>query len=443
MAQFACRQIPVDSIPFAFIFGFMAWRIHDSVIRGEIDNRVKGIVRGRVWLTGLAEPITLELKGNACPDLAGCLLTFENPGEKFPLPTDDHLASLQRGDIGDLTASRKVRVPDVPLEEFIRLRKARQPAPEHMANCLYLEWFSEANGRVVIESADYKLILSPPAWTLTPVEDEQRARDAAAGFAGFLQKLSDALEAQRHKPPEGKAWDEFDYEKLMRESDARTDKYIELLDKYDGHPDADRLIAEEMGWNKRSQPRKESSGGEGGEPEKDEEEKAFTDADDDDEPFDAEEMNRLCAEAANEPLVPEPTTEGVDWVRDEDGDISHPLSLRAFNSSQALWHQCDELDLVKGADDDLCRLISEFQITGAKLAGALDGLAYGRDRRDGAFTVAYLKRALGHLHSAQAALEKVAPKNLLPAEVLATARKDLFEIREEILRLMEEFRGEK
>jgi hypothetical protein len=54
--------------------------------------------------------------------------------------------------------------------------------------------------------------------------------------------------------------------------------------------------------------------------------------------------------------------------------------------------------------------------------------------------VAYLKRALSHLHLAQAALERVAPQRLLSAEVLATTRKELFEIREEILRLMQEFR---
>ena len=78
-----------------------------------------------------------------------------------------------------------------------------------------------------------------------------------------------------------------------------------------------------------------------------------------------------------------------------------------------------------------------------KLAGALDGLAYGRDLREGAFTVAYLKRALNHLHAAQAALERVAAKQLLPAETLAPTRAELFAIREEILRLMEEFRGRK
>ena len=73
----------------------------------------------------------------------------------------------------------------------------------------------------------------------------------------------------------------------------------------------------------------------------------------------------------------------------------------------------------------------------------MNGLAYGRDPGEGAFIVGRLKRALDHLHRAQAGLEKVAPKNLLPSEVLAESRQDLFEIRQEILRLMHEFRGRK
>jgi hypothetical protein len=50
-------------------------------------------------------------------------------------------------------------------------------------------------------------------------------------------------------------------------------------------------------------------------------------------------------------------------------------------------------------------------------------------------------RALGHLHKSQAGLEAVAPKNLLPGKLLAEARKELFEIREGILKLMDEYRG--
>jgi hypothetical protein len=99
------------------------------------------------------------------------------------------------------------------------------------------------------------------------------------------------------------------------------------------------------------------------------------------------------------------------------------------------------LGLDKTEDKDLEQLIFEFQTTGVKLGGALDGLARGQGYSDDAFTVAYLKRALDHLHIAQAGLEAVAPKKLLPEPRIAEARKELFEIREGILRLMDEFRG--
>src|SRR5437762_4442574 len=192
----------------------MAFRIHDSVVRGEIDNRVKGTVRGKIWVEGRAEPVVLELKGNAWPDLAGCLLTFSNPQKRIRHPHLDSLEPIQRGSIGDLTASRKVRVFDVPLQEALDMIHRKEKPPEHLANCLYLEWFSEANGRVVIESADYELTISPPEWRLTPEENEQRARDAAAGMDDFMGKLTEAIEAQQRgqKEPEAE-WDEHDYEK--------------------------------------------------------------------------------------------------------------------------------------------------------------------------------------------------------------------------------------
>ncbi len=425
----------------------MAWRIHDSVRRGEVDNRRRGVVRGRIWLDGYAEPVVLELAGNACPDLAGCLLTFENPGPTIPMRTDATMNREQRGSIGDLTASRKVRVFDIPFEEAYEKLKKKIPVPEHMANCLYLEWFSEANGRVVIESTEYKLTISAPEWTLSPEEEQRRQREAAAGFTGFLGKLSEALAAQKHEPPEDKEWDEFDYEQFMREGDARTDKYMELLDKYMDHPDRDRIVAREMGWTHLEEGLDEEQEDNGLKPgSKSDEDAGKGDSADPagaGDKFDVDEINRICAEAAEEPLQPDPLTEGVDWVRRENGDISHPLSLRAFNASIALSRKCKELGKSKADDEDLCAFLSEFQITGAKLAGALNSLAYGRDLREGSFTVACLKRALGHLHAAQAALERVAAKGLFPTETLTDNRTELFAIREEILRLMDEFRGRK
>ncbi|MBE0545188.1 MAG: hypothetical protein IH623_27945 [Verrucomicrobia bacterium] len=394
----------------------MAFRIHDSVVRGEIDNRVKGFVCGKIWVEGRAEPVVLELKGNAWPDLAGCLLTFANPSKRVPHQHLDSLNPIQRGSIGDLTASRKVRVFDVPLAEALEMIHRKEKPPEHMANSLYLEWFSEANGRVVVESADYKLTISAPEWRMTPAEDAARAQQAAAGMDDFMQKLSAAIEQQQRgqKDPE-QEWDEHDYEKFMKESDARTTKYMELLEKYGDSEEAEEKIAKEMGWDTE---------------------------DDVDERMSIEEINAICEAAANEPPPePEPDREGIDWIRTDDGDLRHPLQHRCFESAMRFWHQADDLGLENSDDKDLGQFLFEFQTTSVKLAGALEGLAEGRGYADDAFTVAYLKRALDHLHKSQAGLEAVSPKQLLPAIMIAEARQELFEIREGILKLMDEFRG--
>ena len=50
---------------------------------------------------------------------------------------------------------------------------------------------------------------------------------------------------------------------------------------------------------------------------------------------------------------------------------------------------------------------------------------------------------MGHLHKSQAGLAAVAQKKLLPEAVVVEARKELFAIREGILKLMDEFRGRK
>jgi hypothetical protein len=400
----------------------MAFRIHDSVVRGEIDNRVKGIVRGKIWVIGRRKPVVLELKGNAWPDLAGCLLKFKNPLKRVAHQHLDSLKPEQTGQIGDLTASRKVRVMEIPMPEAYLMKKRGEHVPEHMANCLYLEWFSEQNGRVVIESTDYELNISAPEWRLTPEEDEQRAKDAANGMNWFMQKLSEAIEQQQRgqKDPEEK-WDEHDYEKFLKESDARTDKYGELLEKYGDSEEAEEKIAREMGWLKELTPE-----------EAEEEERRI------------EEINRACEEAQDETEPePDPAREGIDWIRDRHGHLKHPLQHRCTEGALKFLKRVEKLGAKKSADKDLEQFTSEWLITGAKLAGALNGIAQDRCPPEAALTVAYLKRALGHLHQSQAGLEAVAKKKkrLLPDETVVAARRELFEIREGILKLMDAFRG--
>jgi hypothetical protein len=396
----------------------MAWRIHERISKGEIDNRQRDHVRGQIWLVGRDEPIRLDLSGNCLRDLAGCLVKFENPQAKPAADEDVALADRQSGVAGEITASRKVRVFDVPLEEALRITREGKAPPEHMGNCFYLEWFGDTNGRVVIESTDYEIATSAPEWTLS-AEDEQ-GQIAASHQA--IRDWLDRLDASHHREPaefdpdDEKPLDEFGYEKLMRESDARTDKYIELLKKYEGHPDQEKIVAREMGWTWLE------------------------------EALEADERGALPPREEIEvpPLEPNPITEGVDWARDKDGHIHHPLTKRAFESAMAMWHFCDESGLLgENGDADLRQMIFRFQTAGAKIAGALDGLAYDEDLRDGGFIVAALKRALNYLHQSVSAAEKVAGKNLLDSERLESFRADLFEVREEILRLMKRFRGDR
>ncbi len=399
----------------------MAFRIHDSVVRGEIDNRVKGIVRGRIWLENRAEPVTLELRGNAQRDLAGCLLTFTNSLERVAHSHLEKLNPVQRGLAGDLTAAHKVRVFDLPLEDAYEMLKRKETSPEHLTNALYLEWFSETNGRVVIESADYKLTISEPSWHLSAEDEDQRARDVAAAMDDFTENLTAAIEKQQRgqKDPQD-TWNEYDYERLLKESDARTDKYMELLEKYGDSDEAEARIAKEMGWDKEEELTEEEA----------EQRNDWID-----------EMNRASKEALKEPPPePEPHREGIDWTRTTDGDLRHPLQHRCFESAMHFWHEVERLGLQKVEDRDLDRFLSEFQTASVKLGGALQGLARGDEHRDNAFTVAYLKRALDHLHKAQAGLEAVAPKKLLPDEMIAEARKEMLEIRQGILDLMDSAR---
>jgi len=161
-----------------------------------------------------------------------------------------------------------------------------------------------------------------------------------------MGRLNEAITQQQRgqKDPE-EVWDEHDYEKFLKESDARTDKYGELLDKYGSSDEAHEKIAKEMGWTRELPPEEAA-----------EEEKRIA------------EMNRLCEEALNEPPPePEPHREGVDWVRDQHGHLHHPLQHRCSERAVKFWKKTDKLGLKDSNDKDLGAFIGEWLTTGAKL----------------------------------------------------------------------------
>jgi hypothetical protein len=146
----------------------MAWSLQEHVIRAAIDNRIRGIVTGRIWLDGRPEPLRLLLRGNAWSDLAGCLVWIENPS--FRPGSFVGLATEQRGVCGDLTAKRAGRMAAALPVEWVR-RYPHLPVPQVWGTGIYLEWFSERNGRIVIELMGCWTCVSERAWR--PSAEEQ------------------------------------------------------------------------------------------------------------------------------------------------------------------------------------------------------------------------------------------------------------------------------
>ncbi|WP_395742620.1 hypothetical protein [Prosthecobacter sp.] len=172
----------------------MAWRPDKCIVRGEIDNTVKGRVTGRIWLLGREEPLILDLNGDAWPDVAGSRLTFLNPSPE-PQPEYEGLRLNQTGSVGDITASQKVKKLLAPEEEWKKaLREERfHEIPWVWANALYLEWYSDFNGRVVIQTTECEITTSERLWVLDP--DEHAAQQAIneADMVTYLENLEKAL----------------------------------------------------------------------------------------------------------------------------------------------------------------------------------------------------------------------------------------------------------
>ncbi len=397
----------------------MAFRIHESVVRGELDNTHRGVVTGRVWLVGRDAPLVLELAGNCWRDLAGRRCTFANP---HAVQGDlSGLSEEQTGEVGDMTASRKVRVPDLPISEWLERKRQGLPAPEHMANSIYLEWYSDQNGRVVIESADYNVEVSLPVWEMTEDEEQRQQELNSEAMLRFMNRLEAALRPdKRIEPPENREMDEHEWERFLQQCDARTERFSELLDKFEDHPDRERIVAQHMGWDR-------PVGGL---------------ADQRDDEFDeSEDIDGLDLDDW-EPPEPDPETEGINWIRTERGDIRHPLQHRCHELGMKMFFDARDRgfkgDDAKDPDGTVCDMVFEVQRTATKLAGALNGVAEGMSPEAG-FVVAYLKRALGFLNDALGTMERAEAQGKM-TDLIPHYRREALEVRAGIIDLMDQFR---
>lgn len=426
----------------------MAWRIDTHLIRGEIDNRIRGRIVGRLWFLGREAPVELDLQGNASRDLAGRRLQFVNPSPQPGLAV--LFSGRQLGVVGDFTASRKVRVPEISLEQMGTYYGLNKPFPWHWGNSVYFEWFSGANGRVVIETASYQLrIASDAAWEMTAEEEAEQRQKNAEATEQFFQKLGLlSSECTAFKPPlETRDTDDPELERSEEDDDRFDD------DDDDGEreswrgdaplseEEADELIADSDRLTDRLLARLDEAG-EGA----------------DLESILEEELERRREDADMPPLTPEEQARRAEWMEEvnraaeeiakdpgfqADLERRHPLSERLRDFALRLMAAADQghwLPANDTSEHPVSDLIRSVTKAGGKLAGALDGREWPPAVDECGVCIAWLKRALGYLEDAMIAADFCRENRLADADAMAQTGQDIAELNREIGTLIDSLR---
>lgn len=201
-------------------------------------------------------------------------------------------------------------------------------------------------------------------------------------------------------------WDEYDWERFLQEQERRTEKYMELLEKYMDHPQRDEIIAREMGWTHLL----------GGESREWEEE----------------------VESGFEEGQPEAEPQAASEVPDYFGFERHPLYRMALAFTT-------ELDEIFGSADEKVQehpataaLHSEATLAAAKLAAGLND----DDVDELGMSIAYLKRGLRALTTALNASVKMHEEKLVETPQFEVLRSRIFAIRDGIVSMMGAYRSE-
>jgi hypothetical protein len=157
-----------------------------------------------------------------------------------------------------------------------------------------------------------------------------------------------------HEPD--RAWDEYDWERFLQQQDHKTEKYMELLEKYLDHPQRDQIIAKEMGWTQ------------------------LLNGDDW-----SDEVDALLADESSsaEDDPPSEVSSGSDGFED------HSLYRAAFALTVWIDQLFDENTSLQN-EPSAVKLATHSALASAKLAAALSD----DDVDEIGMTIAYLKRAL-------------------------------------------------
>jgi len=210
-----------------------------------------------------------------------------------------------------------------------------------------------------------------------------------------------------YEPEPDRAWDEYDWERFLQQQDHKTEKYMELLEKYLDHPQRDQIIAREMGWTQLL------NGGDW-----------------------SDEVDALLADESgssdeNESAVEEPVGSVSEGFED------NSLYRAAFALTVWIDQLFDETPSLQN-EPAAVKLATHSALASAKLAAALSD----DDVDELGMTIAYLKRALKAITvSMEAAVQLLSERLISPRQHSVLVQR-LFQVRDGIITLMGEYRGE-
>lgn len=208
-------------------------------------------------------------------------------------------------------------------------------------------------------------------------------------------------------PEPDRAWNEYDWERFLQQQDHKTEKYMELLEKYLDHPQRDQIIAREMGW---TQLEKSEEWSDDSEMESDE---VLPPSDDD--------------LLQTDELVANPTESFED----------HKLYRAAFALTVWIDRLFDDHPALQN-EPSAVKLATHSALASAKLAAALSD----DDVDEIGMTIAYLKRALKAITMSMEAAGALFAAQLITPQQHAAVNARLFQVRDGIITLTGEFRGE-
>ncbi len=246
---------------------------------------------------------------------------------------------------------------------------------------------------------------------------------------------------------EERAWDEYDWERFLQQQDRKTEKYMELLEKYLDDPNRDQIIALEMGWHhlldengkdwtvdldnlftaNQHRSAKDANGTDGEDKDEDEEEDLAEDEFEDDDLLDDEDEDELGDEDEEE-------EESVKAGSQHD---NHPLYQAASALAVHVDGMFDEHDPI-AQHPAVVRLMTSSTLANVKLAAALSD----DDVDELGMSIAYLKRALKAVTNALDACAQCQQEQLLDHEGVQDLLARIFQVRDGIIVLMGQYRGE-